>query len=166
MQNAKDTFYEILRDRVAVADASLTTVLRGTVRPAVVVEENELATTSSPLDCFVLRWTEAAVDSNGPMPVERLRCEVRYATAGTGAGMDRGRRLSAMDEALLTAVNTGLQCAAKKDYSALATGGDAVTMHSQIWWGDLTLGPVKAGAKMLERIATVEVSSLQEAGEA
>ena len=43
MQNAKDTFYVTLRDRLAAVNPARTMVLRGVTRPGVLVEENELA---------------------------------------------------------------------------------------------------------------------------
>lgn len=165
MQNAKDTFFEMLRDRVG-ADASLTVVVRGDVRPAVVVEENELASTVPRLNCYVLRWTQSAVDSNGPMPLEQMRCEIHYSTAGSGAGMDRGRKLSSLDEALQRALQQTPRSAVKKNFEALGNGGEAVQMSSMVWWGDVSLEPVKTADVALERIATVDVWSYQEAGEA
>ena len=43
MQSAKDTFYVTLRDRLAALNPARTVVVRGMVRPGVLVEENELA---------------------------------------------------------------------------------------------------------------------------
>ena len=43
MQNAKDTFYEVLRSRLVALNPERTIVLRGVMRPGVLVEENELA---------------------------------------------------------------------------------------------------------------------------
>jgi hypothetical protein len=47
MQNARDTFYVRLRDRLAAVNPARTMVLRGVTRPGVLVEENELASASA-----------------------------------------------------------------------------------------------------------------------
>ena len=43
MQNAKDTFYVTLRDRLAAVNPARTMLVRGVIRPGLLVEENELA---------------------------------------------------------------------------------------------------------------------------
>lgn len=83
MQNAKDTFYITLRDRLAALNPSRTIVMRGTVRPAVVVAENELATATDPAEAFVLTWPEVEVDASEPMPLHTLLCDIAYLTRGT-----------------------------------------------------------------------------------
>lgn len=162
MQNAKDTFFEMLRDRVAAADASLTVVVRGTVRPAVVVEENELVSETPRLDCYVLRWAEASVDSQAPLPVVQQRCEIHFATAGSGAGMDRGRKLGSMEATLQGALARTPQSVGKKSFSALVTGGAVVEMGTKIWWS----APIALQKKDDGRAVAVDVWSYQEAGEA
>ena len=57
MQNAKDTFYVTLRDRLAALNPARTMVVRGVTRPGVLVEENELVSAYEPVDVFCLRWT-------------------------------------------------------------------------------------------------------------
>ncbi len=52
MQNAKDTFYEMLRSRLVALNPERTIVLRGVVRPGVLVEENELLSSTMLPDCF------------------------------------------------------------------------------------------------------------------
>jgi hypothetical protein len=167
MQNAKDTFYEVLRDRVAAANAGLTVVLRGVLRPAVVVDENENAGAAELRDCFRLRWTSLRVDSQGPAALVAMQCEVRYATAGSAGagGLDRGRTLASMDAALAAAVGTA-QSAIKKNFAALADGGVVSELGSRIWWSDVVFGVLAEDAAELKRVATVEVWSYQEAGEA
>jgi hypothetical protein len=168
MQNAKDTFYEVLRDRVAAANAGLTVVLRGVLRPAVVVDENENAGAAELRDCFRLRWTSLRVDSQGPAALVAMQCEVRYVTAGSagGGGLDRGRALASMDAALAAAVGSSPQSAVKKNFAALANGGVVSELGSQIWWSDVVFGVLAEDAAELRRVATVEVWSYQEAGEA
>lgn len=165
MQNAKDTFFEVLRDRVANVNFSLAVVIRGVLRTAVTVEENELPNVS-PTDCLVLRWTETEVNYAAPAPLAKMRCEIHYHTAGTGAGMDRGRALSEMDATLLKALNAAPQHARKRAFAALANGGTAVEMDSNIWWSDVTLEPVSTTEDTVARVATVDVWSYEEAGDA
>ena len=167
MQNAKDTFYELLRSRIAAANPERTIVLRGVTRPGVLVEENELTSTVTIPDCFRLRWVDASVDSANAMPVATLTCEVLYETAGTAgnAGLDRGRLLTAMDAELAAALNSAPQTAIKQSYTALATGGSATAMGTNIWWSDVVLGPLVVKADRIARTAKVTVMSCEEAGE-
>jgi len=107
VQNAKDTFYEMLRGRLAALNPGRTIVLRGVVRPGVLVEENELVSTVVLPDCFRVNWTQAAGDPDGDLATIALQCEIEYETAGTAlnGGMDRGRALSAMDAELQATIN-------------------------------------------------------------
>lgn len=167
MQNAKDTFYELLRSRIAAANPERTIVLRGVTRPGVLVEENELVSTVTMPDCFRLRWIDASVDSANATPVATLTCEVLYETAGTAGngGLDRGRLLTAMDAELVAAVNSAPQTAIKQSYAALATGGSAAVMSTNIWWSDVVLAPLVVKADRIGRTAKVTVMSCEEAGE-
>ena len=166
MQNAKDTFYEVLRSRIAAGNPERTIVVRGLIRPGVLVEENELVTAVTPPDCFRLRWTKASVDAASALPVVMQECEVLYESAGSAMnGMDRGRALAAMDRELVAAVNAIPNRAEKQNYSALANGGAAVAMNTNIWWSEVVLGPVQLKSDRVARSATVMVMSLQEAGE-
>lgn len=167
MQNAKDTFYEVLRGRLAALNPERTMVLRGVVRPAVLVEENELVATSALPDCFRLRWTQAASDPNGALATVAMQCEVDYETAGTAgnSGMDRGRVLAAMDAELQAAVNGTPQSAAKSNYAGLASGAAVQPMTTSIWWSQVVFGKVEIKDDRLARTATVMVMSYEEAGE-
>jgi hypothetical protein len=167
LQNAKDTFYELLRSRIAAANPERTIVVRGVTRPGVLVEENELVTTVTTPDCFRLRWIDASVDSANALPVATLTCEVLYETAGTAgnAGMDRGRLLAAMDAELAGALNNTPQTVIKQSFAALATGGSATAMSTNIWWGDVVLGPLVVKGDRIARTAKVAVMSCEEAGE-
>src|ERR1700748_675369 len=102
MQNARDTFYVVLRDRLAAINPARTMVLRGISRPGVLVEENELASANQPVTEFCLHWTGLSVDAKGALPLVTMTCQVVYATDGDSGngGMDRGRLLSAMDAEL------------------------------------------------------------------
>lgn len=167
MQNAKDTFYELLRSRIAAANPERTIVLRGVTRPGVLVEENELVSTVTIPDCFRLRWIDGSVDAANAMPVATLTCELLYETAGTAgyAGTDRGRLLAAMDAELAGALNSAPQTAIKQSFVALATGGSATAMNTNIWWSDVVLGPLVVKADRIGRTAKVTVMSCEEAGE-
>ena len=163
MQRAKDTFYVVLRDGVAAANPQRTTVVRGVLRPGVLVEENELPVAVAAADVFRLRWTELAVDASGTVAMAKLRCEIVYETAGTAAmsGMDRGRLLSAMDAELVTVLAGEMQAAAKMDFSQ----GTPVPDGTRIFWSDPELGSAVIAGERVGRVATVEVWSVEGAGE-
>jgi hypothetical protein len=168
MQNARDTFYITLRDRLAALNPSRTMVLRGVTRPGVLVEENELASAAVPVNVFCLSWTGMSVDAKAALPLVTMVCEIRYATDGNAGngGMDRGRLLAAMDGELAAAVNESPQNTVKMNYSAAAgAGAAAAPMATNVFWGDAVFGATVVNGERLERVATVEVFSYQEAGE-
>jgi hypothetical protein len=167
MQNAKDTFYVVLCDRIAALNPQRTIVVRGVARPGVVVAENELVSAVELPDIFRLQWTALCVDANGPMPLVAMRCEIRYCTDGIvmNGGMDRGRLLAGMDAELASALRANPQCATKMNYAATAQGGTATAMATNIFWGDVVFSNVTTENERLERVAAVEVFSYQEAGE-
>jgi hypothetical protein len=167
LQNAKDTFYELLRSRIAAANPERTIALRGVTRPGVLVEENELVSTVTIPDCFRLRWIDTNVDSANAMPIATLTCEVLYETAGTAGnvGLDRGRLLAAMDAELVGALNSEPQTVIKQNYAALASGGSATAMSTNIWWSNVVPGPLVVKADRIARTAKVTVMSCEEAGE-
>jgi hypothetical protein len=167
VQNTKDTFYDMLRSRIAAANPERTIALRGVVRPGVLAEENELVSTVTIPDCFRLRWVDASVDAANAMPVATITGEVMYETAGTAGvgGLDRGRLLTEMDAELAAAVNACPQRTAKQNYSALANGGVATAMMTNIWWSDVAFGPLIVKADRVGRTATVTVMCCEEAGE-
>jgi hypothetical protein len=163
MQNARDTFYVTLRDRLAAVNPARTMLVRGVVRPGLLVEENELASANPPADVFRLRWTGLRVDAKGALPLVAMSCEVRYATDGNAGngGMDRGRLLAAMDAELAATVNASPQNVGKMNYSASAV----VAMGTNVFWGDVAFGTVAVDGERVERVANVEVFCYQEAGE-
>jgi hypothetical protein len=169
MQNARDTFYVTLRDRLAAVNPARTMVLRGVTRPGVLVEENELASAYQPVNAFCMHWTGLGVDARGGLPLVTMTCQIQYATdgdAGNG-GMDRGRLLSGMDAELVAAVSAAPQSAVKMNYAAAAgnSGQAPVAMATNVFWGDVTFAAAVVNGERLERVATVEVFSYQEAGE-
>ena len=161
MENAKNTFYVTLRNRLAVLNPGRTVVIRGLVRPGILVEENEVVTAVLPPDVFVLRWTKAQADPWLPMTMAQMECEIVYATDGNAdnAGMDRGRMLAAMDAELvgMLAPNSVV----KTNYGV----SPAAVMQTSVFWSSAVYGPVKANHERLERVAAVQVFSYQEPGE-
>ena len=107
MQNLKDSFYLALRDRLAERNPERKVTIGGAERPAIVVAENELVASASPLlEVFHLNWSKAktvraAIDE--PAPLLQIECEISYSTEGTDGvyAQDRGRILAAMDAELL-----------------------------------------------------------------
>src|SRR5436305_4980578 len=103
MQNAKDSFYMALRSRLAAINPERTILLRGAVRPGILVEEAEAPFGQLPADVFVLRWLGLGSDVNLVDPLIAAECEILYQTCGCQSfgGLDRGRALSAMDTEIL-----------------------------------------------------------------
>ncbi len=171
MQNARDTFYVALRDRLAALNPARVMVVRGVTRPGVRVEENELASVAQAADVFSLRWTGLGVNAQGALPLVSMSCEISYATDGNAGngGMDRGRLLGAMDAELVMAVSGGPQSAVKMSYGAGAGAGSGsagpVALGTNVFWGDAVLGAAVVKGERLERVATVAVFCYQEAGE-
>jgi hypothetical protein len=169
MQNARDTFYVTLRDRLAAVNPARTVVLRGVTRPGVLVEENELASATMPVNAFCLQWAGVSIDAQSSLPLVTMVCQIRYATDGDSGngGMDRGRLLSGMDAELVAALSTGPHHATKMNYIGAAGGSGLapVAMATNVFWNDVTFGAVVVDGERLERVATVEVFSYQEAGE-
>ncbi len=163
MQNARDTFYVTLRDRLAAVNPARTMLVRSVMRPGLLVEENELASANLPADEFRLRWTGLRVDAKGALPLVAMGCEVRYATDGSAGngGMDRGRLLAGMDAELVAAINASPQNVGKMNYSV----APAVAMGTKVFWGDVGFAASTVDGERLERVATVEVFCYQEAGE-
>ncbi len=130
MQNAKDSFYMALRARLAVINPERTILLRGAVRPGILVEEAEAPFGQFPSDVFVLRWLALGTDMNLDSALMAAECEIVYQTCGCQSfgGLDRGRALSAMDEELLAM----LQPFSTPKLSFTATPPAA--MLTQVFW--------------------------------
>lgn len=160
MQSAKDSFYVMLRDRIASINTARTLVLRGVARPGVVVAENELATTFFAADAFWLRWVMMSMN-----PVDSLvtmQCEISYATDGmTGnGGTDRGRLLAQMDLELATALRREPQNAGKTAY----TSAGATLLSTNVFWTDPQFGKLTVEGERLSRTTMVDVFAYEEAG--
>ncbi len=167
MQNAKDSFYEVLRDRISALNPERTIAVRGVMRPGVLVDENETQSVALLADCFHLRWQAVVVDGENALPMVRLSCEISYATAGSklNSGLDRGRCLAAMDAELLLAATKYPKNAPKSDYTALVNGGAATPSGTRIWWSDPSFAEARVDKDRVVRKATIDVMSWQEAGE-
>ena len=161
MQNAKDSFYIALRNRLAQIDPERTILLRGAVRPGILVEEAEAPFSQLPNDVFVLRWAGMGVDLDLASTMVAARCEILYQTCGTQAygGLDRGRLLSQMDEELLAMVQP--LSTPKLNYAT----NPPTAMLTSVFWAELLFGPIVTQRDLISRTATVTVYSYQEEGE-
>ena len=162
MQALKDTFYLMLRDRVAAGNPARVVEIRGVSRPGVVVAENELpgaaGLSAAVTDVFQMQWTGLGVDGRSGLPLAGLTCEISYATDGTSAagGMDRGRALTGMDEELAAALGAEPRSVAK----VMAVAGQTAVSAgdgTNVFWGDVTFKAAAMRNGRMERTATVEV---------
>jgi hypothetical protein len=160
MQNAKDSFYMALRTRLAAINSQRTILLRGVVRPGILVEETEAPFSQFPRDVFVLRWLGLAVDANLASTMTAQQCEVIYQTCGTQSfgGLDRGRALSAMDEELTTMIQPFYT--PKLNFATTPP----VAMLTTVFWDEPVFSPIVSQRDRLIRSATVLVYSYQEQG--
>ena len=76
MQNAKDSFYMALRTRLAAINPERTILLRGAVRPGILVEEAEAPFSQLPDDVFVLRWLGLGADVDLASTMAAEQCEI------------------------------------------------------------------------------------------
>ncbi len=161
MQNAKDTFYVTLRNRLALVNPNRTMLQRGVQRPGILVEEAEAVVPMLPADIFVLRWTAFQTDVNLPLTLARMECEIHYTTGGkqAAAGLDRGRALEEMDAEVLAVLWP--TSTAKMNYEASPTQ----QLNTPVFWTPADFAPVITARDRLSRIAKVIVFAYQEAGE-
>jgi hypothetical protein len=161
MQNAKDSFYLALRTRLAAINPERTVLLRGTLRPGILVEEAEAPAAQLPCDVFVLRWVWLGADMDLSTAMAAEECEILYSTCGTQAfgGLDRGRMLSAMDEEVLAMLQPFYT--PKINYSVQPPSA----MQTQVFWDEPAFAPVNIQRDRLSRSVKVMVYSYQEQGE-
>jgi hypothetical protein len=161
MQNAKDSFYMALRTRLAAVNPERTILLRGAVRPGILVEEAEAPFSQLPNDVFVLRWLGLGLDTDLASSMVAAECEIVYQTCGTQSfgGLDRGRSLSEMDEELVAMLQPFYT--PKLNYTATPPAA----MVTQVFWDEPVLTPVVSQRDQLTRSAKVTVYSYQEQGE-
>jgi len=161
MQNAKDSFYIALRSRLTTVNPQRVILLRGSVRPGILVEDAEGPFSQLPNDVFVLRWMGLGVEMNLDSAMTAEQCEFVYQTCGTQSfgGLDRGRALSAMDEELIAI----LQPFQTPKLNYIATPPAA--MQTQVFWDQPEFGPVTNQKDRMSRSVHVVVYSYQEQGE-
>jgi hypothetical protein len=161
MQNAKDSFYMALRTRLTTINPDRSVLLRGTVRPGILVEEAEAPFSQLPNDVFVLRWLGLGVDVDLNSSMVAAECEILYQSVGTQSfgGLDRGRSLSEMDEELVAMLAPF--CTQKFNY----TSTPAAAMLTQVFWDEPAFSPITVQRDRLSRSAKVRVYSYQEQGE-
>ena len=161
MQNAQNTFYITLRNRLVALNPNRTIYLRGVTRPGILVESNEFVVAQPPSDVFVLRWIGLHNDPCLSDVMLQMQCEIAYMTEGTpgNLGMDRGAMLTEMDAELMSLLQPNT--AQKMNY----TPTPAIPMGTQIFWSEASFQPLKVERDRLSRIATVSVFSYEEPGE-
>jgi hypothetical protein len=161
MQNAKDSFYMALRTRLVAINPERTILLRGAVRPGILVEEAEAPLAQLPDDVFILRWQALAADVDLASTMAAADCEILYQTCGTQSfgGLDRGRALSQMDEELLAM----LQPFYTPKLNFIATPPAA--MLTSVFWDEPAFTPLTAKRDLLTRSAKITLYSYQEQGE-
>src|SRR5271168_865909 len=153
MQNAKDSFYMALRARLTAINPERTILLRGAVRPGILVEEAEAPFSQLPNDVFVLRWVGLAADMDLASIMAAEQCDITYQTCGTQSfgGLDRGRALSAMDEELMAMIAPFYT--PKLNYISQPP----TAMLTQVFWDEPGFGPVATQRDRLSRVAKVVV---------
>jgi hypothetical protein len=161
MQNAQNTFYITLRNRLAALNPNRTIYLRGVTRPGILAESNEQVTPRPPSDVFVVRWTGLHNDPYLSATLLQMECEIEYMTEGTtgNLGMNRGAMLTEMDAELVSILQPA--CAQKMSYAQSPT----TPMETKIFWTEATFQPVEIERDRLLRTVTVSVFSYEEPGE-
>ena len=150
-----------LRTRLTAINPERTILLRGAVRPGILVEEAEAPFSQLPNDVFVLRWQGLGEDVALASTMAAADCEILYQTCGTQSfgGLDRGRALSAMDEELTAMLEPFYT--PKMNY--VATPPAAMLTH--VFWDEPAFMPIVSVRDQLSRSARVTVYSYQEQGE-
>jgi hypothetical protein len=161
MQNAKDSFYMALRSRLKVLNPAREVLMRGALRPGILVEEAEAPFSQVPMDVFIVRWIGVGMDAELESPMIAADCEIFYQTSGTQAfgGLDRGRLLSELDSELFKML-TPLQTP-KLSYAA----NPPVPMLTQVFWEDPSFGPTVMQRERISRSVRLKVYCYLEAGE-
>jgi hypothetical protein len=161
MQNAKDSFYMALRARLAAINPERTILLRGALRPGILVEEAEAPFSQLPNDVYVLRWSGLGVDFDQTSAMAAAQCEILYQTCGTQSfgGLDRGRVMSEMDEEVAAMMQPFYT--PKLNYTATPPAA----MLTNVFWNEPRFSPIVTQRDLLSRSANLLVYSYQEQGE-
>jgi hypothetical protein len=153
MQATKDTFLNHLATRLAESDSSRTVVIDGVTRPAVMVCENERPELMRSFEeCYCIDWNEAAIGMS-PRGVQTLVCSISYWTKGSGdmSGVDRGRKLTVMDELLRKLL---VDRKARKVDLAVTPAAD---LGSNVFWDTSKFGAAEQDGMKLQRTVKVDV---------
>jgi len=158
MQNARDTFYIALRNRLGALNPARTIMMRAVTRPGMYVQDAEAPMAQPILDAFALSWTGLAADHQLPAILAQMTCEIQYATAGTqaNAGLDRGRALEQMDYEVLRLLYP--YAAQKMNYTQMP----AAPMETMVFWSEPEFGPAVSLRDRLSRTVKVTVFAFQE----
>lgn len=118
-----------------------TVCINGATRAAIVVVENELATSASPIECaYFIQWSAAQICKGfegAPEPLVSIECDICYGTSGTREdGSERGRTLTALDSELLQILMPPFT--EKCDYTKLG----APSLKSHVFWTSPRISPV------------------------
>ncbi len=162
VQDVKDSFYAGLRDRIAAANPARTMVVRGVIRPAVLVVENELPLGEGvPLETFQLVWGGLKSTPDGLLSAS---CQVAYtvngsvgATEAASSVLGRGRALAAMDGELVHALGGVVR--SMPGVSVGESNGVAVqtATGTRVFWGDATFAAAVEKGDRISRDVSVEV---------
>ena len=161
MQNAKDSFYLALRSRMAAVNPERTVLLRGSIRPAILLEDAEAPFSQSPSDAFIIRWVGLGADLQLPSRMVAMECEFSYSTSGTQAfgALDRGRSLTRMDRELLSILQPF--STPKLNYAVQP----AAPLQTQVFWDEPVFAPITTHRDRLSRTARVMVYTYEEQSE-
>jgi len=162
MKKARDSFYVSLRDRLQALNPARQVLVRGVMRPGVLVEENESFAATMPDNVFVMRWTKVQADEQHALVLVRQTCEIQYQSGGTATagGLDRGTLMAAMDGELLSILQPTQ--AQKMDYSATPPAA----LGTNVFWITAAFAPMQRERDRLTRKAEIVVMSYEKAGEA
>lgn len=162
VQDVKDSFYAGLRDRIAAANPARTIVVRGVIRPAVLVVENEMPLGEGvPLETFQLVWGVLKSTTNALLLAS---CQIAYtvngsvgATETASSVLGRGRALAAMDGELIQALGGPVRSV--RGFSVTESNGVAIQTPTgtRVFWGDATFAVAVEKGNRISRIASVEV---------
>lgn len=161
MQDAKDTFYVTLRDRLVAVNADRTVAVRGQVRPAVVVDENEEPMQRVDAGVFHLQWSDVSMDARPGLLLESALCRVVYRSRSDAGGSElaRGRELVAMHEEL-----TGMLQPSSVPEQRFSESGVEM-LRGRVWWFEEGRRAVTDNDGSVQAVATVRVMSRREIGE-
>ncbi len=161
MQNAKDSFYIALRNRLQALNAARVVTIRGLQRPGILVEEAEAPLAELLNDVFLVRWKGLATQTVLPLALAVMECEIVYATSGSqaNAGLDRGRAMTEMDCELLHC--TAPLCTPKMDYAVTP----AAPLATDVFWTSPVFAPLSIVRDRLLRVASLQVFAFEEATE-